>query len=274
MAVYSLHPTVLHEDSSLVSADYPGMLRQYLQDAVLGKDCPVLYHLGPSGNLSPRYAIRSKDFASARQLGHAIGAAIKDALGGIQYASDCRVTVDTDLLDLIPRTLPTVPEAVACLEEARKHLQFLRRTNAPPEAVRTAECDCFGAEETLTIAEVNRTPGGLDAAYASCLPCEIQTLQIGPWTFAAWPGEFFVEYALDLKERIPDTYVISLANGDLQGYIVTEEAAAQRRYEACNAILDHRNGPLVVDATEQLILRMRGAEPEVQKKPQLERFSS
>ncbi|MFB3902380.1 MAG: neutral/alkaline non-lysosomal ceramidase N-terminal domain-containing protein [Acidobacteriota bacterium] len=30
MIVYSMHPTVLHEDSRLVSADFPGMMRLYL----------------------------------------------------------------------------------------------------------------------------------------------------------------------------------------------------------------------------------------------------
>ena len=47
MVVCSMHPTVLHEDSTLVSGDFPAMTRQYLQAHVLGTDCPVLHHTGP-----------------------------------------------------------------------------------------------------------------------------------------------------------------------------------------------------------------------------------
>ena len=46
MIVYAMHPTVLHEDSTLISADFPGMVRYYLKDHVLGKHCPLVYHNG------------------------------------------------------------------------------------------------------------------------------------------------------------------------------------------------------------------------------------
>jgi hypothetical protein len=272
MVVYALHPTVLHEDSLLVSADFPGMLRQYLQDALLGPACPVLYHLGPAGNQSPRYAIQSKDFASARRLGHALGAAIEGVIPEIHYESSCRLAMDHVLIDLIPRPLPDTVAAAASLKQARHHLESLRQSQASPEAIRTAECDCFGAEETLALSEAMNSSPGLAEAYASCLPCEIQVLLIGPWAFAAWPGEFFVEYGLAVKERLPDTYVISLANGDLQGYIVTEEAVVQQRYEACNAIFDHKNGPRIVEATERLVTAMRRAPLKSKKQPKVEQI--
>ena len=47
MIVCSMHPTVLHEDSTLISGDFPAMTRRYLQEHVLGMDCPVLCHIGP-----------------------------------------------------------------------------------------------------------------------------------------------------------------------------------------------------------------------------------
>jgi hypothetical protein len=71
----------------------------------------------------------------------------------------------------------------------------------------------------------------------------------------AWPGEFFVEYALAVKARSPNTHVITLANGELQGYIVTMEAAKQNLYEATNALFSPDNGSRVVQATMALIGR-------------------
>ena len=68
------------------------------------------------------------------------------------------------------------------------------------------------------------------------MPAEIQLIRIGPWSFVAWPGEIFVEFALQVKSRHPNTFIISLANGELQGYLVTKEAVAEAGYEASNAL--------------------------------------
>jgi hypothetical protein len=79
------------------------------------------------------------------------------------------------------------------------------------------------------------------------MPAEIQTIRVGPWTFVGWPGEVFVEHALMLKALAPDTFVISLANGELQGYIATEEAAAEGGYEATNALFAPAAGRALVE---------------------------
>ena len=73
MIVCSMHPTVLHEDSTLVSGDFPAMARQYLQEHVLGHSCPVVYHTGPCGNQSPRHVTRANTFDEAVRLGRMLG---------------------------------------------------------------------------------------------------------------------------------------------------------------------------------------------------------
>ena len=95
--------------------------------------------------------------------------------------------------------------------------------------------------------------GRLQAAISQCSPAEIQVFQIGSWKFVFWPGEFFVEYALEVKRRSPDTFVITMANGENQGYIVTPEAAARGTYESTNAVFGAENGQRVVEATLALL---------------------
>ena len=57
----------------------------------------------------------------------------------------------------------------------------------------------------------------------------------------------FVEFALRAQQNDPDTFIICLANGDLQGYLVTAEAAAEQGYEASNAIFrSPESGDLLV----------------------------
>jgi neutral ceramidase len=47
--------------------------------------------------------------------------------------------------------------------------------------------------------------------------------------------------------------VISLANGELQGYMVTEEAAREGGYEALNSFFGPHSGRMLVDVTLELL---------------------
>jgi hypothetical protein len=57
---------------------------------------------------------------------------------------------------------------------------------------------------------------------------EVQAIRVGDTGFASAPGEYFVEFQLDIKERSPfkRTFVSELANGSI-GYIPTRKAFEQ-----------------------------------------------
>ena len=90
---------------------------------------------------------------------------------------------------------PSVAQAEAGLTQARDRLAQLRADRTQRPVIRTAQCDWFGAEETLALARAAAS-GGLPPFVESCMPAEIQLICIGPWSFVAWPGEIFVEFAL------------------------------------------------------------------------------
>jgi neutral ceramidase len=235
-----------------VSGDFPAMARQYLQENVLGADCPVVWHTGPSGNQSPRHVARSNTFAEAERLGHLLGRSIAGALATIEYRSDLRLICRQTLVDLPVRRFPPVAEAERQLAEAGERLQSLRRARAPRGEIRTAECDWFGAEETLALARA-AADGRLERTAADVLPAEVQWIEVGPWSFAGWPGEAYVEFGLAVKARHRHCRVICLANGELQGYLVTDEAVRHRHYEAMNALLaSPESGQRLVEATLRL----------------------
>jgi hypothetical protein len=252
MVVCSMHPTVLHEDSTLVSADFPGMARQYLQHQVLGRDCPILCHLGPAGNQSPRHSVSANTFPEAERLGHLLGKSIAAVVPQIHYRDSVSLACTRDFVELPRRSFPTVEHATAALASAEARLKELRSSGAPREQIRTAEVDWFGAGETVTLARA-AADQRLDRVAESCLPAEIQIMEIGPWAFVGWQGEIFVEYGLAVKARAKDTHVISLANGELQGYIVTEEAIAEGAYEAGNALFAAASGTILVDRTLKML---------------------
>jgi neutral ceramidase len=253
MIAYAMHTTVLHEDSTLISGDFPHFTRQYLKEQrLLPEHCPVLYHNGASGNQSPRHVTQANTFAEARRLGERLGRAVADAIRCITYQTSCPLRTRRAHVQLELRPMPTVETAEARAKAARARFDELRVAKASRTAVRTAECDWFGAEETVALARA-AVDGRLKAAADVCSPAEIQVFAVGPWKFVFWPGEFFVEYALEVKARSPDTFVVTMANGELQGYIVTPEAAARGTYEATNAIFSPDNGRRVVAATLGLL---------------------
>jgi hypothetical protein len=72
--------------------------------------------------------------------------------------------------------------------------------------------------------------------------------------FVGWPGEVFVEFGLQVKDAWPKCCIITQANGELQGYLVTEEAIHQRTYEALNAIFaSPQSGQLLVNTTMKML---------------------
>jgi hypothetical protein len=253
MLVCSMHPTVLHEDSTLVSGDFPGLARLHLQRDLLGQRCPVLYHTGPAGNQSPRHVTKANTFAEADRLGRILADAAMKVIPSIEFRQRVALEARGTSVSLPLRTFMTESDAQVKLDRAEARLKKLRDGRAPRTEMRTAEVDWFGAQETLTLARAAAT-GEIKTAAAEALPAEVQAILIGPWTFVAWPGEMFIEFALDVKRRCPDTFLINYANGDLQGYLVTRQAAEEGGYESSNAIFKSpESGEMLVRATLELL---------------------
>ena len=255
--LYGMHPTVLHEDSRWVSADFPYYARLLLGEAF--PDLTTVYHNAPCGNLSPRYHVRSQTFAEAERLGRKLGASVAVALGQLgteDFQSDIPLAVLRGEAELVPNHFSTVDEAERALRAAQQHFERLKREGAPHGPVRTAECVIFGCEEGLTLAKAQA------AGETTCLQeryrtAEVQAFRIGDAFVVGLPGEQFVEYALQLKRAAPArTFAVSLANGELQGYIVTPEARNQASYEAAFALFAAESGQRLIDTASGLLTKL------------------
>ena len=261
MMVCNMHPTVLHEDSTLYSGDFPAYARDILQKRVLGCECPVLHFTGAAGNQSPRYVTKSNTFDEAARIGGIIAEAVSkgiNPLAGqeIEFAVSPKISCLQGLVDLPRRTFPSVEWATANRDRAVERLQSLRKTSGSTQEIRTAEVDWFGAEELWFLSK-QASKGALEEVYRTVLPAEIQIIRIGAWTFVSWPGEVFIEYALELKSKFANTWLITLTNGELQGYIVTEEAAQKNYYEASNSLFHYSSGDVLLSKTVSLIQKFQ-----------------
>ena len=258
--VYSMHPTVLHEDSTLVSGDFPAFTRQSLCEA-LGEDVVVLYHTGPCGNQSPRYHVHGQTFAEAERLGRQLGDRIVQRVRQIrdeEFDPDPMLAGRTVNVELPVRIFPSSAAACEALGRARGRYQELRSAEADHGPVRTAECAVFGAEEAVALARHQET-GEVERTTARYTPVEVQVVRAGETALVGFPGELFVEYGLEVKRRSPlSAFAVSLVNGELQGYIVTPEAAAAGGYEASNALFSPRSGALMTDAALAALRELAG----------------
>lgn len=250
---YSMHPTVLHEDSTLVSSDFPGYTRARLAGYLPGVQ--VLYHTGPAGNQSPRYHVRGQTFAEARRLGYRLADAAIAAVEALQpedFSDRLTVSAAQTFVELPTRRFPPPAKAEQMLSQAIAEYEQLKREGASHGPVRTAEVTIFGAEEQVVLARAEES-GELDALRRDYTPTEVQVLRVGDTFFVGLPGEYFVEYGLEIKRRAPArTFVISLANGELQGYIVTPDANG---YEAAFTLFTPQAGAIIVDAALDLMRR-------------------
>lgn len=252
---YGMHPTVLHEDSTLVSADFPYYAKVQIQEHV-GSPVPVVYLNAPSGNQSPRHFVEGQTFAEAERLGRKLGGVVVGALDGIaddSWIGEARLEGRLEQVALKRNPVRALSEAERLLAEYQGRFERLQRENAPRAEVRTAECAVFGAEGTLALSQAAAS-GELDAALEPYRHIEVQALRVGGATLVGFPGELFTEYALDLKRRAPGkVFPVCLVNGHLQGYIVTPQAATEGGYEATNAVFAPESGAILVDAALGLL---------------------
>lgn len=251
VCVYSMHPTVLHEDSTLISSDFPGMARAYLMREVFKSNVPVLMFMGAAGNQSPRHVTRENTFEEATRIGNILGAAVARALSHAVVVKDPVLDVRSGLLDLPPKQLPALSAAERRQKQTAARLESLRVRDATPQEIRTAECDWFGAEEIVTLVKLHEV-GRLRQSYDAILPADLIAIGIGNYYLVGWPCEIFVEYQLRLKQEVSNVFPICLTNGELHGYLVTPEAAEEGGYEASNSLF----GPEAAEELYQSTLRL------------------
>jgi uncharacterized small protein (DUF1192 family) len=255
--IYGMHPTVLHEQSTLVSSDFPHYARRHLEER-FGEGLTVVYHTAPCGNQSPRRFVRDHTFQEAERLGRKLGAAAVGALeslGDDDFTRECGLSGRLRQVDLLRRVLPSVAEAEERLAESQSRYARLKAGSAKQAEVRTAECAVFGAEAAVALARAHER-GDVEKTLAAYQPMEVQTLRIGNASLAGLPGELFAEYALQIKRQAPGrTFVVSLVGGELQGYIVTPEAEADADggYEAANSLFSPAAGAVMVDAVLSML---------------------
>jgi hypothetical protein len=199
---YACHPVVFGPDNLMYSADYPSAMAEVVEGA-FGKDSVCLFLQGAAGDINPFYdkmRIEEDAVALMKETGRKLG---EEALR-------------------VARSIATrVPE--------KPDLQFAldQRTFKP----RYEPGDLLKALKSQVKPEVLAR---YQAYLSTPLNCPVTTILIDrEIAIAGLPGEPFVEFGLDFRDRAPvrHAFFAGYANGYF-GYFPTVRAAAAGGYGA------------------------------------------
>lgn len=248
---YALHPTVLHEDSTLVSADFPCYIRNLIKEHYEG--AITLFAQGTSGDQSTRYYRLGQSFSEAERVGRVIGRAAAEAVEGMHFAGDVNISVVNAEVPLTLRSVPDIAELQRRVDEARTRYDESVRGNAPYLDVQNANLSLLGAEDLLGYAIMMRNGKRIELLEDE-QPARVQVARVGCLAIVGLPGEVFVQYGLDLKNEISAEMIIvnTLTNGCLPGYLCTQAAYQEGGYEADSSLLSPDFGKILLQTVTEL----------------------
>jgi len=242
---FQAHPVSQAAKVSLISADYPGKMREIVE-SLTGATC--LFLRGACGNINA--AIMEENYEPARTLGTRLGCEAVKVWEAISLQPALGLYVESTRVAL-PRirygSKERAEELVRSLEE---EIERLRSQNAFEGRVKWAEIRRSKAREAL---ESWTTGKPLKA-----IETELQAWRIGDLGIATAPGEIFNQIGAEVKEGSPfeNTFFVGYANDSI-GYVPVPEAYPEGGYEVMYASqVDPEAAGIVTDGCLQLLRRL------------------
>ncbi|QDT49542.1 Neutral/alkaline non-lysosomal ceramidase [Symmachiella dynata] len=243
------HPVIIGSNNLLLSGEYPGAAERAVENMLGGV---AIFTQGAAGDVTVH---RSGDpFMEIERLGRTVAGEVIKASGFIRGEEEIELAGATTTLNLAARQIPSLDETQAAIQSAEAELKAVEDTAANKE-LREA------IRNRLRLYSMNeRFAKGL-ADGSLKMPeqyqAEVQVLQIGDLVIVSIPGEIFVEYALELRQRIKQLLDKSMvlagySNGYL-GYIVTPRAAVTGGYEASISRVRPNAGRQMTEAAMELV---------------------
>jgi len=230
---FACHLDVLGNGNFLYSADYPYYLRHTLAKA-FGRSLVIPFANGPCGNIN-----HINVFGNKRQ-------------GGYDHARMMGMMLAGEVLKIEGRAEPL---AVDALGGKSQTLELPRR---PYSEAELAEFHSIIADDRIAARAYPkvraRTHLKQHEQGKAVAPVEVQTMKLGDLALFGIPGEYFVEYGLQLRQKssAAHTFIVELAN-DCIGYIPTPEAFDEGGYEGTSARFARDTGDVMAEAVLNLL---------------------
>jgi len=249
-AVCDLRPGVLDEQSMQVSSDYPAHTRRLLKEH-FGDDCLLVQFTAPSGDQVTPLAAGGTGVEEAERVGRLYSEAIisaVEAMGQDEFGSEPVLSGSRTSAVPTRRTLPGLWDAQLIWGDRKSELERLQQEGAAEHEVRAA---LRGVVETEGLVYMVRSvdAGVIDEMLKPYGRVDVQVMRVADKCIAGMPGVLYQAYGDRVREATGGRAVpVSLANGELQGCIVTQESAAAGTYSSLNSPFEPEIGDKLVDA--------------------------
>lgn len=233
------HPVILGSSNLRLSGEYPGAACRTVEQALGGV---AIMTQGACGDITVSRS--GNPFLEIQRLGRLVaGEVIKTAEFIRPTDENIALGGAYETVPFPPRALPSVEEAEAQLEAEQARMTAAEAAGANADVLRAHERRLrmlrahAGQAKQLAAGELERPE-----VYEG----SVQVMQIGDVILVGIPGELFVDYALEMRQRVAQTHgkslcLVGYANGYI-GYIVTPRAMQTGGYEASIARVDHTAG--------------------------------
>ncbi|MCI4057979.1 neutral/alkaline non-lysosomal ceramidase N-terminal domain-containing protein [Bacillus cereus] len=197
------HPNVLKGNSDELSADYPGMTREILEQIV---NCPVIIVQGAAGNVNAKYRGSSE---ALKQMAYILSGHVLTMLPTVTYSPIVNLRTVSSMM---PMKLKDIPE----IDEIRSMAQLAEKQWG------------VNTDEWLTIVLEKYEQG----IRRLSIDLEVQLFQVNDGMFSGLPMEPFSETALEVKENLQNELAFfgGYTNGYI-GYLPTKEEFLYGGYE-------------------------------------------
>ena len=246
---YACHPTVNDPRENRVSGDFPAYAMRVIERIREGSI--AMFSNGAEGDISTRWVRREQTFKEAERLGNILGCEALKVLEQIKTEDDVKLKVGSETVRLPYRELPSLNDAKEAVEKARSRLEELEKGGAPHGALRRAITNLQGARAILGLVR----GGGFKKREE---PTEVQVIAFNHTALVGVPGELFVQWGLDIKEksRFKNTFIVGLAN-DYIPYVLMPEDYKETSYETYVSPWTPEAGFKIRDAALRLINRLK-----------------
>jgi len=278
---YACHPTTLAWENSLISPDYPGAMRELVEEATAA---PCIFLQGASGDLGPREGFVGDPAVAdrnGRQLGHAVLAVLEylpppgtsfeytgAVVSGATLAAWKHVPIGTEALRRQARwrwrrwtvnlpyrpELPTLEKTRAELERWQAEEQAALKTG---DTVKARDCHALAERMTRWIARLPGLPPG------KSFPFPVVLWQMGDALWLALEGEHYSLLQRALRQRFAGVpiMVVTLANGARPTYLPTADVYGKGIYQESIAVLAPGCLEQLIDAVGEQVQAWLGATP-------------
>lgn len=243
------HPVILGSKNLMLSGEFPGWASRTVEDVLGGV---AVFTQGACGDVTVHR--QGDPWSEIQRLGRLIAGEVIKTAESIRPSETFSVNAASTTLKLPPKLIPPAPESERAFANAESVYEDAVRSDAPDQLQRQLR-------QQVDLHSANLRQAKMIANGELELPesyeAEVQVMRIGELVTVAVPGELFVEYALELRARIAQTYdrpmiLVGYANHYL-GYIVTPRARQTGGYEAAVARVGPEAGREMVETAMRIL---------------------